>query len=318
LGGAYSGLADSADAIAYNPAGLADLERPEATFMHNQYLPGVRQEWLAYAHPTENYGTFAASGDMLIVSPFSTYDTNDTPTGTTSAEDSAFEIAYARGIGAGFSLGAGGQFISSRLDSQKAETEAFDVGVHWRAGDMFEMGVSALHMGSRLNYLDDAEVLPRTIKVGTAVHLPAFWADPNEERHGIDRVSLLADVSLPQGQPMVVAGGTEIGYGPLSIRAGYRSGDIEGPGYTVGIGLALYQNTENRPEIDFDYAFVDYGSLGTSQRAGLTVKFGERRQHERKEEEGDDPQRFFGPKEDAKTRPQPQNSDGIYFSPTSL
>src|SRR4051812_36410135 len=56
MAGTFTGLANSVDAIAFNPAGLADLPRAEATFMHNQYLPGMRQEWAAFAQPTADFG----------------------------------------------------------------------------------------------------------------------------------------------------------------------------------------------------------------------------------------------------------------------
>jgi hypothetical protein len=73
-----------------------------------------------------------------------------------------------------------------------------------------------------------------------------------------------------------VSAGLEFAYGALMVRAGGRSGAYAGPGYTAGVGLALFHGEKNRPEIDFDYAFVDYGDLGQAHRAGLTVKFGER------------------------------------------
>jgi hypothetical protein len=49
LGGAYTALASDANALRYNPAGLASLAAPEATFTHNQFVQGVYQDHLAYA-----------------------------------------------------------------------------------------------------------------------------------------------------------------------------------------------------------------------------------------------------------------------------
>ena len=51
LGGAYTSLATDANALLYNPAGLAKVPRHEATFMHNSYMQGINQEYLAYANP---------------------------------------------------------------------------------------------------------------------------------------------------------------------------------------------------------------------------------------------------------------------------
>ncbi len=270
MAGTFAGLADGADAIAYNPAGLALLGRSEASFMHNRYLPGIRQEWFAASFPTKHDGTFAASINTLVVEPFPAYDVNDLPTGKVSAADGAYGLAYARGLGGGWSLGAGAQLISSRLDDRTATTAAYDVGAHWRAWRALELGLSALHLGGGLRYISATESLTRTIKFGAAFHPLVLL----RQLPYIDRLSLLLDASLPSGQSIVVSEGLECSFGPLSVRAGERNGDYAGPGYTVGMGLALFRLEKNRPEIDFDYAFVDYGDLGAAHRAGLTVKFG--------------------------------------------
>lgn len=279
LSGAFTGLANSVDAIAYNPAGLANLPRAEATFMHNQYLPGARQEWVAFAQPTADFGSIGVSLNTFSVDPFAAYDAADTPTGKVSAMDTALGAAYALRMGYGLSLGIGGQIISSRLANKTATGTAYDFGAHYKPSPIIEFGAALLHVGPPLRYASEDSQLPRTLKVGVALH-PLFWLDDlRVDQRFIDHFSVLVDASLPQNQSVLLASAVEFAYGPLYLRGGGRDGGYAGPGYTAGVGLALSRLDKNKPELDFDYAFVDLGALGQAQRASVTLKFGGRLKH---------------------------------------
>ncbi|MDE2141717.1 MAG: PorV/PorQ family protein [Elusimicrobia bacterium] len=317
LSGAFTGLANSVDAIAYNPAGLADLPRAELTFMHNQYLPGARQEWMAFAQPTADFGTLGVSLNTLSVDPFASYDANDNPTGRVSALDTALGAAYAIRLGFGLSVGAGGQLIRSRLAGKSATGVAYDFGAHFKPLPLIEFGAALLHVGPPIRYSGEDSQLPRTLKFGVALH-PLFWLDDlRVDQRFIDHVSVLVDASLPENQSVLIASGLEFAYGPLYIRGGGRNGGYAGPGYTVGVGLALSRLDKNKPELDFDYAFVDSGDLGQAQRASVTLKFGTRLKHHNDSAPGwhwpwtkdGEPRR----KEEKDREPTT-----IYFSPSSL
>ena len=65
MGGAFIGVADDATALSWNPAGLTQLERPEASFVFRQSMdkysysaPGDKFSSTA-SHPTLNFGSFA-------------------------------------------------------------------------------------------------------------------------------------------------------------------------------------------------------------------------------------------------------------------
>ena len=317
LAGAFTGLANSVDAIAYNPAGLANLPRAEVTFMHNQYLPGTRQEWLAFAQPTADFGTIGVSLNTLTVDPFSSYDVNDNPTGKVSSMDTALGAAYALKMAYGVSLGLGGQIISSRLANRTATGTAYDFGIHYKPAPVIEFGAALLHVGPPLRYESEDSQLPRTLKLGVALH-PLLWLDDlRVDQRFIDHFSVLLDASLPQNQSVLVASSVEFAYGPLYLRGGGRSGGYAGPGYTVGVGLALSRLDKNKPELDFDYAFVDSGDLGQAQRAAITLKFGTRLKHHNDSAPGWNwPWKKEGSsrrKEDVEREPST-----IYFSPSSL
>ena len=318
LAGTFTGLANSVDAIAYNPAGLANLPRAEATFMHNQYLPGTRQEWLAFAQPTADFGTIGVSLNSFSVDAFSSYDANDVPTGKVSALDTALGGAYAIQMGLGLSLGIGGQIINSRLATKNATGTAYDLGAHYKPGPLMEFGAALLHVGPPIRYASEDSQLPRTFKFGVVLH-PLFWLDDlRVDQRFIDHVSIMADASLPENQSVLLASAVEFAYGPLYLRGGGRTGGYVGAGYTAGVGLALSRLDKNKPEFDFDYAFVDYGAVGQAQRVSITLKFGGRLKHHNDSAPG-----WTWPwarktgrvehKTDADREPT-----SIYFSPSSL
>ncbi len=60
MGGAYTALADDANALYWNAAGLSRLEKREFTASHAEMYESTRLDYLAYAHPTSQ-GTFAAA-----------------------------------------------------------------------------------------------------------------------------------------------------------------------------------------------------------------------------------------------------------------
>ena len=54
MGGAYVGVADDANAISYNPAGLSQLNRNEITAQHTEWISDVKHDFLAGAFPLRN------------------------------------------------------------------------------------------------------------------------------------------------------------------------------------------------------------------------------------------------------------------------
>lgn len=265
LGGAFVASADDANAIAYNPAGLALLERQEATFMHNDYVDGVRQEWAAYAIPARSLGTFAVSAHLLLVEPFPAYDAAGEEADAVSAGDQAYQLAYARRAGERWSLGLGAKHLRSRLGDASASANALDAGVLYETPLRgLRAGAAIQNAGSRLRFIEEAFPLPCRWNTGLAYR--PLDANP--------ALTLLAQASLPRGGGLTAAFGAECVLGrALALRAGRRGGLGSGSGLSLGLGVALRRGGRGS-ELAFDYAFADYGELGRTQRFGVTVRFG--------------------------------------------
>ncbi|MDE2490835.1 MAG: PorV/PorQ family protein [Elusimicrobia bacterium] len=269
LGGAFTGLADDVETLAYNPAGIGLLDRKEVGLVHDAYASGINHEWLGGVVPF-SWGAVGASADMLIVDPFPSYDNYDRPIGQTSAFDAAYQFTGAAALTDSLSVGASGKIISSRLAGWSANTQALDGGVLWRPRSSIALGASLLDLGEGLRFISHTSPLPTALRAG------ASWT-PFSLRDYEDGLTFAVDAIQPRDGAVYVAGGVEYWYaGMLALRAGGRSASDAGPGYTLGVGVDLFRNFHRKPELVFDYAFVDSGDFATTHRVSLTIKFGRR------------------------------------------
>ncbi|MDH5174640.1 MAG: PorV/PorQ family protein, partial [Elusimicrobiota bacterium] len=124
MGGAFVAVADDANTTYWNPAGLALLEEREITAMHNEWLEGMRYEFLGYVQPikSEKGGQgFGISAMGLYTTGLEQRTTETTePEGTFAAYDIAVAGAYACKISEAISIGANAKLIHQRIESETA------------------------------------------------------------------------------------------------------------------------------------------------------------------------------------------------------
>ena len=70
MGGAFVAIADDANTVLYNMAGLTQLESSEFTAMYAALFQGMQEDnignsFVSYAMPAGKFGTFGLSGLML-------------------------------------------------------------------------------------------------------------------------------------------------------------------------------------------------------------------------------------------------------------
>ncbi len=58
MGKAFTALADDPTAVYWNPAGLEFINQQSLTLFHTTLWEGTNYDFLGYAHPTLNFGTF--------------------------------------------------------------------------------------------------------------------------------------------------------------------------------------------------------------------------------------------------------------------
>lgn len=271
MGDAQIGLADDVFATYWNPAGLAQLETPQAGLVQTQYLQDINEQYLAYAHPTRSLGTFGGSFTYLTVGKFQGYDAAGQPTGQVGANDAALGLSYAYPIYAEKRYGtllAGGtslKGIQERLDTVTAKAYAVDAGLLFipgkKWGDFLEGwrgGLALRNMGTSMKFDQESFPLPRSLTAGLSY--TGKWRG--------ESFTVALDGQQPNDGRRVFGAGIELlTLKTFVLRGGYTSAGDLGNGLRFGGGLRF-------KIIQIDYAFAGAGSLGQAHRLGLTFFFG--------------------------------------------
>jgi hypothetical protein len=136
LGGAYAALANDVEALYWNPAGTALIERPSLMVGTYTYLADTRYSWAGLAFPM-------GGGARAIGVQAGTYGFSDQPVYTLenpegdgrtySVAQTFLGLTYAQNFSDRFSAGITGKFISDKLGQASATAFAVDFGTSFHA-----------------------------------------------------------------------------------------------------------------------------------------------------------------------------------------
>lgn len=276
MGEAQVGLADDIFATYWNPAGLAQLENPQAGFVRTQYLQEITEQYLAYAHPTKSLGTFGGSLTYLSAGSFQGFDAAGQGIGSVGVSDAALGLSYAcplyqdRRYGTLLSGGVNGKWIQERLDNVSAKAYAADGGLLFVPGKKWgealagwKAGLALRNVGTPMKFDTESFPLPRTLTAGLSY--TGSWRG--------ESFTLALDGQQPNDGPRLFGAGMEVlTLKTLVLRAGYTSAGDLGNGLRVGGGLRF-------KNFQIDYAFAGAGALGNAHRFGMTFFFGRKPQN---------------------------------------
>lgn len=264
MGGAYTAIADDSEAIYWNPAGLARMEKRQASVSHAELGNGNRHNFLAYAHPTSR-ATFGGAFTYLSYGSIAGRDSLGRPTGSYNASDAA--AAFAAGVKTEVvDLGASVKYVRSHIASSEAQGAALDAGVKRELpvgkGKVL-LGAAVRNLGPGLKYVDQRNDLPLRADFGAAYRF--------EKGH------LLA-VELQNGPRGAGAeggaGGEYQAMEGVFLRLGYmsKSAAVGGSGFVAARGLTLGLGLK-RGGYGIDYAAQAAGELGNTHRFTLSARF---------------------------------------------
>jgi len=192
-------LADNANAVFWNPAGIAFLDGSEVSFTHSNWLPQFNldlfYEYATYRQyfPSLNGHLFTSITYMNFGEFVRTSSMSPDAIGTFKSFDAALTVGYATKLTP--SLGVGGNFrlIHSRLADKGTELEqgkgvattvSFDIAMLYRPqklylpliGDFsrrFSFGMNLSNLGPKIYYIDQAQAdpIPTNLRMGIALKL---------------------------------------------------------------------------------------------------------------------------------------------------
>ncbi|TBR20456.1 PorV/PorQ family protein [bacterium] len=260
LGGAYTAIAKDANALLYNPAGLARVGAHEASFMENRYAEGVSQEYVGYASPRGwglnlNHLSFGEIPRTTVSNPDGT--------GSFGIRDLAVGAGYGRLLPAvpGLSLGAGVKLLRETVDDASASGFAADLGALWESPAVpgLAFGGAVQNMGPTVRFSAARENLPLYVRLGAAYSAASL---------GVPAM-LAFDVMKERSESPLFAAGLELAPAgrALPLRLGYSSRNDAGTGIAIGLGWVSGM-------FHIDYAFVPLGELGSAHRLSLGLRWG--------------------------------------------
>jgi hypothetical protein len=261
MGEAYTGVAEDATTVFWNPGAMAAVQGTNVTLSHVEYFYTIRLEQAAVTHETQ-WGTMGFLFSGLFMDDLDRYE--DTPSstslGTFGAYDVSFAVAFSRYIVPNVSVGLSVKPVYQRIDELSASGLAFDAGIyHTSRIRGVKLAAVVANIGAPLKYDVEEFALPRYVKVG------ASWEREVDALEG--RVLIAFDAMFPNDDDMRQHIGGEYSYRRMvAVRAGYKGGyDSVGP--TFGLGV-------NYRDMAIDYAFLPADNdLGNNHRFGLGFSF---------------------------------------------
>jgi hypothetical protein len=258
LGDAYSAAATGAEAIFWNPAGLAWTENQEFSFTYIDWIFDAKLYDIAYALPLGNLGNFGmliqyvdyGNFDEAITSGIVMYPGQSYPylTGRTfKPYDYVIGLSYARKMTDKFSFGVNAKYAYESLydkasvtsyamgqftatDQYAVDTKRgvilFDAGFHYNTGfRTIKLAASAQNFGPDVKYkatgVESQYPAPLSFRLGTAVDLcgPGSLLWDQEN----NRIGFMFDLFLANDADQQEHLGIEYEFlKTFAVRAGYK------------------------------------------------------------------------------------------------
>lgn len=262
MAGAFAGVDTDADANAvnWNPAALAKVDKPDVTASYNALFTDENQGYLGYAAPVRGGGTWSAGLNYLVVSNIEKRagDTEN-PDSTFSNQNFALSASYARSFGEVVSGGATLKYVRTALDTLKENAMAVDAGLLSRTPvENMTLGVTMRNFGTNIG----PDSMPLTFKGGVAY------------RALEKKLLVTSDVDwlTTERRGYFAVGGEYWVSRNLAARAGYQfgHGSDQAQSKLVGLGAGLGLKFGR---FKLDYAFQPYGDLGNTHRVTLGMRF---------------------------------------------
>jgi long-subunit fatty acid transport protein len=189
MGNAGVAVADNANAMFWNPSGLAFQKNTQLGITHANWLPefdaGLFYEYLVGTYHVEGVGTFGGNVTFLNLGEIERRDANNNILGESRSYELAVGASYGRKVSERLALGTSLRFVYSKLtdptselgiDDGTASTLAFDLSALYRTTPFslggtettFSTGFNLANMGGFMKYDQDKQPLPTNLRLGYA------------------------------------------------------------------------------------------------------------------------------------------------------
>lgn len=285
MGNAYTAMADDADSMFWNPAGLAQMNKTQIGMSRAMMFLGDSYDSFSFGVPLgtvvktksrytgntkvsglaqHNRGVIGFGFTRLAQTPQQGRSADRSRTEDFDSGDMSLSVGYARPITNRLHLGMAVKRIESRIANAKADTVALDMGAvaFFGAARKWRFGGAVRNLGRGLELGSERSELPLSIAGGAAVRVfrgmmlaGELQFRPNSNNFSfnigteytvLSTLQLRAGFQREQGQ----SDGTEAAFGSLGGGIGFKFG-----------------------RFNLDYSLTPFGELGNVQRFSLSTKF---------------------------------------------
>jgi hypothetical protein len=262
MGGAMTAVANDSSSLYWNPAGLSQVPRMSATFMHSQYVADITYDALSFARRVTDAGVFGAGVRYLDGGSVTQTDSAGQNVGSFHPHSYVGELGWGQKVTdlsdreVDVSMGVVARTIHTNLGLASADGFGADLGVQSRfftAATNYDIGVVIQNVGSGEKFGDVRDNLPTRVRIGGMVS-------------PIKPLTLSLEFIAPiNSEPAGAAGveySNEISRGmKAAARGGLNTTTYHSLGFasmmSLGFGLSMR-------DVSFDYAFAPMGVLGSA------------------------------------------------------
>jgi hypothetical protein len=295
LGDAYTVLATGAEAVFWNPSGIAQVQNQELSSTYMMWMMDTRIGAISYASNLNSLGAFGVAlqyvdyGEMEEAIWNRPYIKNDPYPGLTGNTFRPFAyvatLSYAINLTDKFSTGLSVKYAYESLyngntfnamisegDNENVNTWGsgflFDFGMHYNTGyRSIQLGIAIQNFGANVKYAKEASAVPLQFRWGVAADL--FGKDALLANIDDNRLSLAFDLFQPNDYAQQEHLGLEYEFaGVIALRGGYKF-NYDSEGLTAGIGI---KQAIGSIKFSFDYSYGSVSNfLGDVHRISLGV-----------------------------------------------
>jgi hypothetical protein len=263
MAGAFSSIANNAEAVFWNPAGLARISNFDFSFGFVDWFMDVNHFSFSAAYNMGDIGTLGVMGVFSNVGDIEVTRVdrlgfvggvyNPGLTGEVISPSSlVLGVSYARNLTDKFAFGITVKYVQENLVVKKAGALVFDGGLTFNTGfRSIVIGASVRHFGQEVKFYDKSYPLPQTFNIGISSYLFSN-NDPLISNMGDHSLLVSYDMIQPRDYDQMHSVGMEYSFKDMIfLRGGYvLNNDQEG--ITTGVGV-VYKGYR------IDYSFNDYG-----------------------------------------------------------
>jgi hypothetical protein len=295
MGGAFSSISNDAEAMYWNPAGLAMFDKNQAIVTYTKMFADINLNYFGAALPLGGIGTFGLNVTALNYGQMNVTDEyHEVGTGEKfSAGSYAFGLSYARNITEDFLAGINIKYIREDISNSSADGIGFDIGTIFKTpfyGVRFSSSIS--NYGSKMQMTGEDLLTthdPDQTRAGNNGTIDVNYATEKYDLPLKLQIGISRDFELIEGQRLTIAidgihpndnaqyvnvGGELSLFNELvQLRGGYKTLFLKDSPEGLTLGFGLNYGYMSSFGVSLDYSFQKYKYLGNTHSFGLILKF---------------------------------------------